>query len=158
MNQNEGDLLEKEDIHNRRTFVKVALGGVGLCWVGAIGYPIYKYLASPVEKAMEASAITEVNLKDAQKLEVGSALMFKFGSIPALLIHHKNGQWVAFDAVCTHLGCTVQYEADMDRIHCACHGGVYNAYTGANVSGPPPKPLAVYKVEVLPSEVKVSRA
>ena len=64
--------------------------------------------------------------------------MFKFGTAPAMLIHHEDGRWVAMTAVCTHLGCTVQYEPQADRIHCACHGGVYNAYTGANVSGPPP--------------------
>jgi cytochrome b6-f complex iron-sulfur subunit len=61
-------------------------------------------------------------------------------------------------AVCTHLGCTVQYEPQADRIHCACHGGVYNPYTGANVSGPPPKPLKLFKVTVNDTGVDVSRA
>ena len=61
-------------------------------------------------------------------------------------------------AVCTHLGCTVQYEPQADRVHCACHGGVYNPYTGANVSGPPPKPLTIYKVAVGDADVTVSRA
>ena len=64
---------------------------------------------------------------------------------------------MALTAVCTHLGCTVQYEPQMDRIHCACHGGVYNAYTGANVSGPPPKPLKLFKVAVNDTGVEVSR-
>src|ERR1039458_5417045 len=85
-------------------------------------------------------------------------LMFKFGAAPAMLIHHADGRWVALTAVCTHLGCTVQYEPQADRIHCACHGGVYNAYTGANVSGPPPKPLKLFKVAVNEAGVDVSRA
>lgn len=138
--------------------MKVALGGVGLCYLGAIGYPVYRYLASPIERAEGLAAITEVTLKDAQKLEAGTALMFKFGSKPALLIHHKDDSWVALDAVCTHLGCTVQYEPDKNRIHCACHGGVYDPRTGANVSGPPPRPLKQYKVNVTPDGVVVSRA
>ena len=75
-----------------------------------------------------------------------------------MLIHHQDGRWIAMTAVCTHLGCTVQYEAHADRIHCSCHGGVYNAYTGANVSGPPPKPLTLYKVKVDATGVVVSRA
>ena len=74
-----------------------------------------------------------------------------------MLIHHTDNSWVALTAVCTHLGCTVQYEPQMDRIHCACHGGVYNAYTGANVSGPPPKPLKLFKVAVNDTGVEVSR-
>jgi cytochrome b6-f complex iron-sulfur subunit len=52
----------------------------------------------------------------------------------------------------------VQYEPQADRIHCACHGGVYNPYTGANVSGPPPKPLKLFKVAVTETGVNVSRA
>jgi cytochrome b6-f complex iron-sulfur subunit len=108
--------------------------------------------------ALSAAAVTEVTLKDAQKLPAGSVLMFKFGTSPAMLIHHADNSWVALTAVCTHLGCTVQYEPQMDRIHCACHGGVYNAYTGANVSGPPPKPLKLFKVAVNDTGVEVSRA
>jgi cytochrome b6-f complex iron-sulfur subunit len=51
----------------------------------------------------------------------------------------------------------VQYEPDKDRIHCACHGGVYDAYTGKNVSGPPPKPLKIFKVAVADTGITVSR-
>jgi Rieske Fe-S protein len=96
------------------------------CYTAALAYPIYRYLASPEEMALNATAVTEVTLKDAQKLPAGSVLMFKFGTAPAMLIHHEDGRWVALTAVCTHLGCTVQYEPQADRIHCACHGGVYN--------------------------------
>jgi cytochrome b6-f complex iron-sulfur subunit len=83
--------------------------------------------------------------------------MFKFGSSPAMLIHGADDSWVAFSAVCTHLGCTVQFEPQMNRIHCACHGGVYDTHTGKNVSGPPPKPLTAYKVNVGVDGIVVSR-
>ena len=141
----------------RRAFLAAAAGAAGLCYVAALAYPIYRYLASPSEMALSAAAVTEVTLKDAQKLPAGSALMFKFGPSPAMLIHHLDGRWIALSAVCSHLGCTVQYEPDADRIHCACHGGVYNAYTGANVSGPPPKPLKPFKVVVNQAGVEISR-
>lgn len=142
---------------SRRGFL-VAAGAAGLAYIGALGYPIYRYLASPMEMASSASAITEVTLKDAQKLPAGSVLMFKFGTSPAMLIHHQDGTWVAMTAVCTHLGCTVQFEPQANRIHCACHGGVYDPRTGANVSGPPPKPLKLFKVAVSDASVEVSRA
>lgn len=144
-------------IGSRRGFLAAA-GAAGLCYVAALGYPIYRYLASPMEMAASASAVTEVTLRDAEKLPAGSALMFKFGSSPAMLIHHKDDTWVALSAVCTHLGCTVQYEPDANRIHCACHGGVYDPRTGANVSGPPPHPLRRFKVTVGQADVQVSRA
>ncbi len=140
----------------RRAFL-IAAGAAGLCYVTALGYPVYRYLASPAEMASSAAAVTEVTLKDAQKLPTGSVLMFKFGTSPAMLIHHLDGAWVALTAVCTHLGCTVQYEPQLNRIHCACHGGVYDPRTGANVSGPPPRPLKLFKVAVNETGVEVSR-
>jgi cytochrome b6-f complex iron-sulfur subunit len=145
------------EVTTRRFFLGAA-GAAGLLYTAALAYPIYRYLASPEEMASEATAITEVTLKDAQKLPPASVLMFKFGTAPAMLIHHEDGRWVALSAVCTHLGCTVQYEPQADRIHCACHGGVYNPYTGANVSGPPPKPLKLFKVAVNDTGVEVSRS
>jgi cytochrome b6-f complex iron-sulfur subunit len=142
---------------SRQTFLRVALGGAGVVYAGALGYPIYRYLKSPVEKAAQEAAVTEVTLKDAQKLPPGSALMFRFGSKPTMLIHHSDGTWTALSAVCTHLGCTVQYQPDKQRIFCACHGGVYDPKDGRNVSGPPPKPLRRYEVKVTDAAVVLSR-
>jgi cytochrome b6-f complex iron-sulfur subunit len=150
-------LAETEGAPTRRVFLGVATAA-GLCYAGAIGYPIYRYLASPAEMAASESAVTEVTLDKAQELPVASALMFKFGSSPAMLIHGADGSWVAFSAVCTHLGCTVKFEPELNRIHCSCHGGVYDPHTGKNVSGPPPKPLKAYKVNVGATNVVVSRA
>ena len=142
---------------SRQTFLRVAVGGAGVVYAAGLAYPVYRYLESPVEKAAKESAVTEVTLKDAQKLAAGSALMFKFGSKPSMLIHHDDGTWTALTAVCTHLGCTVHYQEDKKRIHCACHGGVYDPKTGGNVSGPPPKPLRRYGVKVTDTAVIISR-
>ena len=51
----------------------------------------------------------------------------------------------AFNAICTHVDCTVKYRADKGDIFCSCHNGVYDV-NGRNVSGPPPRPLESYKV------------
>ncbi len=143
---------------SRRSFVKVAVGGMCAVYAAAIGYPVYRYLESPVEKAVALAAIKDVTLKGADTLPKGSVLMFKFGPYPAMLIHHDSGEWVAFNAVCTHLGCTVQYHPELQRIACACHGGQYDPHTGQNIAGPPPKPLTKFVVTVSKGSVLVSRA
>jgi cytochrome b6-f complex iron-sulfur subunit len=147
----------ESDHPTRRVFTKVVIGAVGCAYAGMIGYPVYRYLNSPAEKAEAAAAVSEVTLPKADELPPGSALIFKFGAKPALLIHQKDGSWSALSAVCTHLACTVQYEPAEDRIFCACHGGVYDPKTGANRSGPPPRPLEQYKVARTPGSVTVSR-
>ncbi|MFN3385429.1 MAG: ubiquinol-cytochrome c reductase iron-sulfur subunit [Candidatus Thermochlorobacter sp.] len=147
----------KEESISRRAFTATLFTGIGLCYAGAIGYPIYRYLASPIQKSMEAAKVSEVRLPDAEKLEPGTALLFKFGTKPGILIHHKDNTWSAMEAVCTHMACTVQYQPDLDRLFCACHGGVYDVKTGNAVSGPPPKPLKTFKVEVENGGVTISK-
>ncbi len=142
----------------RRAFIRLGIGAAGAGYAAVIGYPIYAYLSTPAQRAEQSGAVTETTLDGADKLPVGTAMMFKFGTKPAMLIHHQDDTWVALDAVCTHLGCTVQYQPDQSRIYCACHGGVYDPRTGANVSGPPPTPLSSFKVEVQDGRVLVAKA
>lgn len=103
------------------------------------------------------ASVKEVNLPKADELPKGSALMFKFGVRPAMLIHHEDDSWVSLDAVCTHMGCTVAYDPGKNMIQCACHGGTYDAKTGENLSGPPPRPLTKYVVAVSSGSVQVTR-
>jgi cytochrome b6-f complex iron-sulfur subunit len=147
----------EDDGLTRRGFVRVAVGGVGVAYAAAIGYPIYRYLNSPVEKSAALAAVHEVALPNADQIPKGSALMFKFGVRPSLLIHHQDGAWVALTAVCTHMGCTVAYNPVSAQIECHCHGGVYDARTGENISGPPPRPLTKFAVKVAPGSVTVTR-
>ncbi|MFN2617690.1 MAG: TQO small subunit DoxD [Thermoleophilaceae bacterium] len=63
---------------------------------------------------------------------------------PDIVVRDSAGGLTAFSAVCTHAGCTVEYQGG--KLFCPCHGGVYNARTGAVESGPPPQGLARRRV------------
>ncbi|HYW69186.1 MAG TPA: ubiquinol-cytochrome c reductase iron-sulfur subunit [bacterium] len=62
--------------------------------------------------------------------------------------------FVAYSAICTHLGCTVNWEPDAGDVGfphdlCPCHVGEYDPYKGAEVvGGPPPRPTPQIGVEV----------
>ncbi|MGH9080950.1 MAG: Rieske 2Fe-2S domain-containing protein [Acidimicrobiales bacterium] len=60
---------------------------------------------------------------------------------PSLVIQQTAGNFVAFDAVCPHEGCTVAYQMSARIIACPCHGSRFNAKTGAVVNGPAPNGL-----------------
>jgi len=141
----------------RRTLVQVATGLAGLGYLSALGYPVYRYLNAAAKEALEEASVTEVTL-DVADLPRNAALMFKFGGKPAMLIRHADDTFIALSAICTHLGCTVAYQPEQDRIHCACHGGVYDPHTGATVSGPPPKALQQFQTALVEGKVVVSRA
>ncbi len=48
---------ESGETATRRAFL-IAAGAAGLAYTAALGYPIYRYLASPMEMASNATAIT----------------------------------------------------------------------------------------------------
>jgi cytochrome b6-f complex iron-sulfur subunit len=152
------DTPEANPSLTRRAFVGTGIAAAGACYAAALGYPVYQYLAAAAQKAEAESAVKEVVLNDVDKLPFPSALVFKFAGRPALLIRHAADSWTALSAVCTHLGCTVQLDPHQNLITCACHGGVYNPATGANISGPPPKPLAAFHVVVSQGKAVVTRA
>jgi Rieske Fe-S protein len=55
------------------------------------------------------------------------------------------GTYQAFSAVCTHEGCLVS-QVRNNQIACVCHRSIFDATTGAVVSGPARSPLAAAKV------------
>jgi thiosulfate dehydrogenase (quinone) large subunit len=63
---------------------------------------------------------------------------------PDIVIRQSDGSLSAFSAVCTHQGCQVGYQGG--QIACPCHGGLFNARTGAVEGGPPPTPLPARRV------------
>jgi Rieske Fe-S protein len=141
---------------SRRESLKTLLGALGMFTAGLASVPLYRYFASPALDAVAGTQQTSVTLPGADALPLGEAMLFALNSAPTLLIHHRDGRWVSFRAVCTHLSCTVRYEGAQDRIVCACHEGVFDARDGTVVEGPPPQGLEQLKVEVRNGEVVVS--
>ena len=82
----------------------------------------------------------------------GSAVTFKDSGNPAVLVHLKNGDFVAYSAICTHQGCKVAYQGG--NLACPCHGSVFDPAKGAEVvAGPAPRPLPEIPVKVQGGEV-----
>lgn len=68
---------------------------------------------------------------------------------PAVIIHESGSVFYAYDAVCTHAGCTVQYDPQQRLLVCPCHGGTFDPAHGAQVvAGPPPSPLTRIEMKI----------
>lgn len=65
---------------------------------------------------------------------------------PALVVQPEAGTFVAFDAVCPHEGCTVQFYESSDRFICPCHGSEFNGRTGALLRGPATRGLTEIQI------------
>ena len=139
---------------SRRSFLKLLLKGGGLALFGATLYPIGRYLWPP--RGAEGSVSSVVAAK-AGEVTANAAKIFRFGNRPGILINTPQGDLKAFSAVCTHLNCTVQYDDNASIIWCACHNGKFDL-NGQVISGPPPKPLEAYQVNVRGDDVVVSKS
>ena len=137
----------------RRRFVEVLLGSGLVASIVSFLYPVLRYLVPPAVANLGGDEIVACKVGD---LKPNSSKVFPFGSRPGLLVLTQQGEYRAVSAVCTHLGCTVQYRAESHQVWCACHNGFYDL-NGRNISGPPPRPLEEFDVHVRGAEVVVSR-
>ncbi|NOY57596.1 MAG: Rieske 2Fe-2S domain-containing protein [Calditrichaeota bacterium] len=140
-------------ILSRRKFLNFSLISSLGSLAAVIFYPIIRFLMPP--KTPQA-AQTEVVAAKVGELQLDSGKIFKFGNEPGILILQEDGTYKAFTAICTHLGCIVQYRADLNIIWCGCHNGKYDLF-GKVISGPPPLPLTEYNVTVINDNIVVSK-
>ena len=140
--------------YDRRGFLDGLLATGFIATIGAMVYPVWRYLIPP---ANAEPATQSVVAAQASQLAPNSGVLFKFGSKPGIVVRTPDGELQAFSAVCTHLDCTVQYKTDTSQLWCACHNGIYDL-AGNVVSGPPPRPLERLVVNQRGEDVVVSRS
>ncbi len=126
---------------NRRTILRVSLGLAGILGLGAV-VKFLGYQSAPVNP-------TRFTLKAPQDYQVGSATALP--EAKAWLFRDDQGLY-AISAVCTHLGCVVNYTSD--RFECPCHGSRYNA-AGYVLKGPAKLPLNYLRLTLSPEGVVV---
>jgi len=122
----------------RREFLRFLLAFGVLSTVAMVATPVIGFLVPP--KSSSAQPGGRVLAGTTADIPPGTGKVVAMGSTPVIVTDTAQGIR-AFSAVCTHLGCIVAFDTALGQIGCPCHGGVFNAATGAVVSGPPPAPL-----------------
>jgi nitrite reductase/ring-hydroxylating ferredoxin subunit len=128
---------EEDDYVTRREFFRfVTLASGGL----AIGSGA---LAAMARFSRDSRDLERVLVAKASEIPVGQTKSFNYPREHDLciLIHAKEGEFVAFSQRCTHLSCPVTYQHDKQRLYCPCHNGAFSLADGTVMQGPPPRPL-----------------
>ncbi len=129
---------------SRRGFIKYALLGFSaLATAGGVLTPIIAYLWPPKKGGSQAGE--RVAVADSTELPIGKGEVYSVNNKPVIVIHTPDG-YSALSATCTHLGCIVFWNEQRQVIACPCHEAYFNT-NGAVISGPPPAPLAAYRVQ-----------
>ena len=79
------------------------------------------------------------------EIPVGSGMIFPGPQV--VVTQPTAGEFKAFSAICTHMGCIVN-QISNGTIDCPCHGSQYSITTGDVVTGPAPRPLPAKQIKV----------
>ena len=138
----------------RRDFLSKFLGLWSIATVVPFLHAVVEFITPPKLKEIAHENIRAASLTD---LPSNSAKIFKFNKEPVILVHTPSGQFKAFSARCTHLGCVVQYRPEgTPHFECNCHGSQFDL-NGKNISGPAPEPLAPFRTKIDQSNIIVSK-
>ena len=114
-----------------------AYGGAG---GGTTAAPSGPAASTPAAAGNGASALAATS-----EIPVGSGKIFTPEKV--VVTQPVSGDFKAFSAVCTHMGCLVNQISD-GTIDCPCHGSQFSIKDGSVVGGPAPSPLAAQAIKV----------
>ena len=137
---------------SRRQFLnRVLTAGVAVI-AAYIVYPVLRFFTPP---AVALGEVDKVFVTTIDKMGLNTAKFFKFLDRPAVLVHLPDGKYTSLSAKCTHMGCTVAFQAKEEDFICECHGSIFNI-KGKVLKGPATIPLPVYNVDIEGDKIYVT--
>jgi cytochrome b6-f complex iron-sulfur subunit len=134
-----GDTSNNDRTVSRRQFINYLLGFSVIATLGGVFTPIIGYLWPPSRAAGTGSG--RVELGPTLDFPVGQGKVVPVNDKPVIVVNTPQGGLKAYSAICTHLGCIVEWDQNRQFILCPCHDGRFNPLNGAIISGPQPAPL-----------------
>jgi len=142
--------LGKKPISRRRLMAYAWIGAAAIVMGELIGgtfaflWPRRK--GPKVETVFIAGKVTD--------FKVGEVIPFR--KERTFILRTEEG-FLAISSICTHLHCIVNWNEMLKKFECPCHGAKFNQ-NGEVLEGPPPRPLDLYKLQIVAGNVVVDRA
>ena len=133
---------------NRRQFFGIAWVVALIALVGQIGKALLDFVTPTLA---EGSFGTEVRAGGVNDFEVGSVSYFRESRF--YLVRLEEG-FLALYRKCPHLGCVVPWIEEDGIFNCPCHSSLFTK-VGDLISGPAPRPMDMFPVEIREGEVYV---
>lgn len=150
--------MSKDNRVSRRQFLNYTLTGVGGFMAAGMLTPMVRFAIDPVLKpvsegefvaVVEESKITNEPQRFDFTVRQVDAWYESDITMSVWVFKQENGEVLPMSPICTHLGCTVDWNTkEPNEFYCPCHGGRYEK-NGKNIAGtPPPRPLDKYDFKV----------
>jgi cytochrome b6-f complex iron-sulfur subunit len=149
------EMSEKSQV-DKRTISRRRL--IGYAWIGAsvvvIGELIGGTFAFLWPRRKQATGENVSIVGKVTDFKVGEVIPFRKEKT---FIIRTEGGFMAISAVCTHLNCIVNWNQILKRFECPCHGAKFNQM-GEVIEGPPPRPLDLYKLQIVAGNLVIHKA
>jgi Rieske Fe-S protein len=122
--------IDNKQISRRSFFNKLWIGLGAIAGIEILGISINFLLHSSKEKRDLKSFIVAGNVDD---FKLNSVTPFRSGKF--YLSRLSDGGFLAMSLTCTHLGCSVGWNAAENNFVCPCHSSSFEI--NGNVTGPP---------------------
>jgi Rieske Fe-S protein len=132
-----------DDLVTRRDTLRFLVAGSGALFLTSAAMAIAGFRRPSVTRRV-------IPIATVDQVAENTAKVFTYPDQYAqgILINLPARGLVAFSAVCTHLSCAVLYQPEDQKLHCPCHEGYFDAYTGDVLAGPPTRPLPTIEIEL----------
>lgn len=134
---------------NRRQFLGLAWGISLVGLFGQASAALYRFLKPRVEAGAFGSKIVAGQVDEFAPETVSHIQAGRF-----YVARLEDGGLLALWQRCTHLGCTIPWREAEERFNCPCHSSIFNT-VGEVVSGPAPRPMDIFPVEIEEGQVIV---
>jgi len=144
------------ETNNKRAISRRRL--IGYAWIGAAvivvgeligGTFAFLWPRKKQEKGEKIFIAGKVN-----DFKVGEVIYFRKEKT---FIQRVERGFLAFSAVCPHLSCVVNWNEMQKKFECPCHGAKFNQ-NGEVFEGPPPRPLDLYKLQIVEEKLVIDTA
>lgn len=133
---------------SRRKFIAYAWIGSAVIVIGELIGGTFAFLWPRRKESKEEKVFVAGKTNE---FKVGEVVSFR--KEKTFIVRTESG-FLALSAVCPHLHCVVNWNQVLKRYECPCHGAKFNQ-RGEVLEGPPPRPLDLYKLQVVEGKLVV---
>ncbi|OGP62522.1 MAG: hypothetical protein A2170_10990 [Deltaproteobacteria bacterium RBG_13_53_10] len=147
MNQTNAD---KKPISRRKLLVYLWTGAGAI----ALGELIFGTLAFLWPRRRGAKGEKIFIAGEVDDFKIGEVVYFRKEKT---FVGRTEEGFLAFSSVCPHLACIVNWSEKLKSFECPCHGAKFNR-KGEVTEGPPPRPLDLYKLQIVQGKLVIDTA
>lgn len=137
------------------------LQGLGVAAVGALvvaagcGQQGTSLSTATSSSCGPGECIDLTNAANKELASAGGAMLVDMAGDTIMVVRVSDTEVVALSAICTHAGCSMDYNTGQQVLDCPCHGSQF-ATDGTVLRGPAVLPLRRYRVTLANNMITVS--